>query len=383
MSDQRRILHVFKYFRPDFTGEGTFLERIAPAFRKARPDVGHDVLCTLTGEPQGGIGALDGIGSVRYLTARSNKSAMTFVELFWWTLRNIWRYDVVHYHTHVDRTFLSYWLASLLGKRIVLSATLDDSTLQIGSSYRAWLRPLVRRLLRRFDAFVSISPRLHAETVSDLGDSRAHLIPMGINMPQLSEERRLQARRNLGFKDDTRVLISVGALSERKDQMTLVRALPDIVAKFPDLVLVLMGPALEPVYAKKLDEFIQANGLQQNVRLAGWVQEPWPYYEAADMMVFASHEEGFGTAMIEAMSYALPVVARRLPGVNDVFIKSGETGFLFDQEQQFRDAVLRVLAEPDLRRKMGADARTFVIPRFGMDQISARYLAVYGLGQPG
>lgn len=101
------------------------------------------------------------------------------------------------------------------------------------------------------------------------------------------------------------------------------------------------------------------------------------------MMVFASHEEGFGTAMIEAMSYALPVVARRLPGVNDVFIKSGETGFLFDHEQQFRDAVLRVLAEPDLRRKMGADARTFVIPRFGMDQISARYLAVYGLGQPG
>ena len=43
-----RVLHVFKYFRPQFTGEGIFVERLAHAFAHLRPDVAHDVAVTAT-----------------------------------------------------------------------------------------------------------------------------------------------------------------------------------------------------------------------------------------------------------------------------------------------------------------------------------------------
>ena len=43
-----RVLHVYRYFRPKFTGEGIFLERLAPFFAKLRPDIVHEVLVTVT-----------------------------------------------------------------------------------------------------------------------------------------------------------------------------------------------------------------------------------------------------------------------------------------------------------------------------------------------
>ncbi|MEQ1868184.1 MAG: glycosyltransferase family 4 protein [Micropepsaceae bacterium] len=373
-----RVLHVFKYFRPQFTGEGTFLERIAPTFHKLRPHVEHDVLCTLTGRPAGGHEPIEGISSVSHLRPRGNKSNLTFLELFWWTLCNIWRYDTVHYHTHVDRTFASYWLAALLRRRLVLSATLDDSTVGIAGAYRPQFRRTIRSLLRCFDAFVSISPKLHDETVADIGAERAHLIPMGIQMPAVTDNRRRQARKDLGISEETLVLVSVGGISRRKDQMTLIRSMPQLMAKFPGLLLILVGPVMEPEYARSISEFVNENALQNNVRLAGWIQAPWPYYEAADLMVFASREEGFGTVMIEAMSYAVPVVARRLKGINDVFIRQGETGFLFECDAEFETLVAALLSDGGQRHRIGRAAREFVLPRYGMDRAAERYLAVYG-----
>jgi glycosyltransferase involved in cell wall biosynthesis len=375
---ERRVLHVFKYFRPHFTGEGTFFERIVPEFRRLRPDVRHDVLATLTDRPQGAPVVVDEVGSISFFHARSNKNFATFVELFWWSLRNVWRYDTVHYHTHVDRTFASYWLAKLLGLRIVLSATLDDSAPGIAKTYRARYRSMARALLRCFDMFVSISPKLHEETVAELGPDRARLIPMGIVMPKEADIDRARARCDLRISNNARILVSIGGISTRKDQLTLVKAMPALLREHPSVQLVLVGPVLEPAYANLLEQTIDAHGLRENVRLAGWIERPWPYYEAADLMVFASREEGFGTVMIEAMSYALPVVARRLAGINDVFIKCGQTGYLFDNESEYSVLVARLLANEEERRRLGREAREFVLPRFAMKGIAKRYLEVYG-----
>ena len=75
-------------------------------------------------------------------------------------------------------------------------------------------------------------------------------------------------------------------------------------------------------------------------------------------MVFASTEEGFGTAVIEAMAHGLPVVARRLPGVNDVFVDEGRSGYFFESGGDYLRYVVgsladRSLSEPDWRSGQG------------------------------
>jgi len=95
-------------------------------------------------------------------------------------------------------------------------------------------------------------------------------------------------------------------------------------------------------------------------------------------MVFASHEEGFGTVVIEAMAYGLPVVARHLPGVNDTFVEQGRSGFLFTRDAEFQVHVDQLLRAGPSRREMGAHGRAFVSARYNIVDIAARYLKLYG-----
>jgi glycosyltransferase involved in cell wall biosynthesis len=95
-------------------------------------------------------------------------------------------------------------------------------------------------------------------------------------------------------------------------------------------------------------------------------------------MVFASHEEGFGTVVIEAMAYGLPVVARLLPGVNDTFVDHGRSGLLFTQEEEFIIDVGQLLHDCQLRLRMGSVGRDFVTAHYNIVDIAARYLELYG-----
>src|SRR4029078_1239292 len=70
-----------------------------------------------------------------------------------WLLKNIRQYDVVHFQTHADRFFLGYLLIKLFGKKLIITATLDDSAPKLVETYSRPYRPLVRAVLRLFDAF--------------------------------------------------------------------------------------------------------------------------------------------------------------------------------------------------------------------------------------
>ena len=372
---RRRVLHVFKYFRPRFTGEGVFVERLAPVFARLRPDVGHEVLVLATPSPIYPI-TPPGLEGVHYL-ARSEAGASQS-ELVAWLGRNARRYDVVHHHTHVDRTFLGALALKLQGRRVMLSATLDDSIFGLLATYRPVLRPLVRRLFSLLDAFVAISPKLFEENSRYAGPDRSKLIPIGIPLPTAGPCDRAAARVQLGLPAEAQVLVSVGGICRRKDQMLLVRQLPALVRRTPGVILTLVGPTLEPDYEAEIRRFVADAGLTDHVRFVGHAPEPWVHYRAADLFVFASQQEGFGTVLIEAMAHGLPVVARGLPGVNDSFIEHGRTGFLFEAEDAFAGLVERVLSDSKLRERVGAAARGFVAANYDIEAIAARYLELYG-----
>lgn len=370
-----RVLHVYKYFRPQFTGEGIFLERLAPVFARQRPDVAHEVLVTTTLK-SGDAPPPAGLAAVHYL-ARSEAGASQR-EIIDWLGRNGRRYAVVHHHTHVDRTFLGNIRLKLMGRRLVLSATLDDSIPGLLQTYRAAFRPLVRRLFGVIDQFVAISPKLHEENNRFVGPGRSALVPIGIPLPDNGPDVRRACRETLAIPADATMLVSVGGVCERKDQAFLVQQLPELVKQDPNLLLVLVGPVLERDYHAEMERFIAGNGLERHVRFAGYSEAPWDYYAAADIMVFASREEGFGTVMIEAMANSLPIVARHLPGVNDAFIDHGVNGYLFTSAEAFQTHVGDLLRDAGLRRALGVEGRAFVAAHYDIERVAARYLELYG-----
>jgi glycosyltransferase involved in cell wall biosynthesis len=243
---QRRVLHVLKYYRPDFTGEGTFLEQLSSYMQALDPTIRHELLVTDTLRPHPLPAACSSLSRVHYLEARHSGVWRHELSLILWFLRHLRRFRAVHFHTHADWYFLTYFITRLFRRRLLLSATLDDSVPGIVSSYRQSLRWLARRLIQVFHCYISISPKLQAETAAAMPHKQCELIPNGITLPDLHPEARTELRNRLGIPPDALVLIFVGGLCLRKDALFLIEQMPPILARRPDTWLLLIGPDWSP-----------------------------------------------------------------------------------------------------------------------------------------
>lgn len=378
-----RVLHIFRYFRPDFTGEGLYLEKLAPLLDDLNIQADVAVECTRSpamNRPPAGIGRTSffGLGTGR---VRRVPAVMTG-----WFLVNAFRYDVVHFHAFVDRIFLFHLIARLSGCRIVQSATLDDGLGSVLRGYRPIYRPLLLRLFRLIDAAVAISPRLQADTRQVLPPRRTWLIPQGVNpAPDTSPADRSRWRAHWGFAADDIVLLFVGGMCARKDVTFLVENHAALRPPASGRVkLLLVGPQLEDGYLDALRRLIAASPCHADIVLEGYMDDPSPAYGAADVFVFASRGEGFGNVLIEAMSWGLPVVSRRLEQVTDQIIDDGRTGFLFDTTAEYHAAATRLIADPSRRLVMGRAACQTVRQRFDLPGIAHQYARLYRLltGKP-
>lgn len=119
------------------------------------------------------------------------------------------------------------------------------------------------------------------------------------------------APRAQGSRDGVVRLFSVGSLTPRKAHGDLVRALALVHG---DWRLTIAGSLeLAPDYAREIAALIAAQGLGERIRLAGAMgaDEIAAGYAGADLFVTASHFEGFGMAIAEAVAHGLPVIATR------------------------------------------------------------------------
>lgn len=362
-----RVLHVFRYFRPHFTGEGVFTERLVRELRAAHPDITHDVLVVTTPGPFVPL-QLPQFGQVAYLQAQDDTSRLQqSIAMIRWMATHAGRYDVLHVHSLGDRTWLAYVVARLRGARILMMATLDDSVAEILQSYRPFLRPLVRRLMGVVGCFVAISPRLDDGNASLPASLRA-VIPIGIPLPPPAPSPPRGRRVTL---------ITVGGICERKNQREFVQALALLKAEAPDIVGLIVGPVMEPDYQAALEQLIEAEGLQDNIRFIGHVEDVYAQFQQADIMFFPSTKEGFGTVVIEAMMCGLPVVARNLPGVNEAFIRQGETGYRVEGLEDAVTHLRALVADPVLRMQLGESGRQLARTHYGLDVVANSYVAVY------
>ncbi len=384
MTDRSRcVLHVLKAYRPAFNGDGAFLERSSTVMQEIAGPVAHDLLVIDTpgGDGHGAAGFCSTINRVAYLTHGPVGALRREVLLCWWFMRNLHRYDTVHFGSHADLYFLTYLMTKIARRRLVLSATLDDSPPALIEHYPPSMRWLARRGFRLFDAFVGINVRLRDQTLTLVRDpARCHLVGCGVTVPADVPGARERLRASFGIGPDDPVLLSVGGLCARRDPLSLIMAMPAVLAAHPGARLLLVGPPRDGDYVAILHAAVARAGLGDAVIFTGEQPNPDGYFAVADMLVSASRLEGFGTVLPDALAHRLPVVARRLPDVTEALVRHGETGFLFDDQGGYRDAVLRLAADPALRQSMGAAGQALVQRDFAMRDVAARFLDIYGMG---
>lgn len=365
-------MHLFKYFRPDFTGDGLYLEKLDPLLQA------HGVVNTVAAEITRGPSSRPGQARPSFavrLFGTGRHGTFNPLLLLWFTA-NAWRFDVVHVHSAIDRHFLYHLIARLFLCRVVHSCTLEDGLGTLVQGYRPAYRRLVRLLCRAITDVVAISPRLYDDSLQVARPDRLHLIPQGVLIPSLHQNRGAD-RARFGYGPDDVVLLFVGGMCARKDVRFLVDQLPSSTGQTH---LLLVGPTLEDEYGAELTAAIAASPGRARIQLIGAMDDPTPAYRAADIFVFASRAEGFGNVLLEAMAHALPVVCRRLPGVTDSFIEHDRTGLLFDDAAGYDRAVASLLTDPVRRAALGDAARESVAAQYNLHEIAARYAALYRTG---
>ena len=370
MSDMR-VIHLYRRFRPDFTGDGIFYARLIPLMAESQTD--HEVVVFETPQPSEPI-ASD--FPVHYLTGSAGERSR--FALAGWLWKNARNFHVLHIHSHVDRTFLTYWLARFLGLSVLYSSTLEDSADEMLSRYRPSFRILARRLIRGIQHFVGISPRLYSGKSPWVGEERASVIPQGVTLPALCEtSERETLRQSLGIGPEEIVILYVGSISKRKGVLALVKCFGELATAVPEARLMIVGPAIEPEYGEEVFRYITDRQLSDRVTHIPYADDPSPYYLASDIFAFASYSEGFGNVLLEAMSFGLPVVSRYIGDVTDTFIEHGVSGYLFSTDAAFLANMKRLAADPVLRHEMGARARKRVEDDFQLPDLAKRYVALY------
>jgi glycosyltransferase involved in cell wall biosynthesis len=227
---------------------------------------------------------------------------------------------------------------------------------------RSWLRRLA---LRAVPVVVpsAVLQRI-ATTEWHLRPALVHHLPNGVD---------LQRFRPAPSPPAARVIGTVGGLRGEKDHATLLRAFAALGDTAARLDLVGDGPL-----ARELQQLALQLGIRERVRFAGPVRDTAPCYAAFAVFVLSSRTEQMPLVLLEAMAAGLPVVATDTGDVRAVLPAAAADLVVPRQDPSALAAALRrVLADPELGRRLGAANRARVAERYEAGACLDRFLAVY------
>lgn len=299
-----------------------------------------------------------------------------------WLKRHHGDYDLFHgiggYHITVSPA--AY--ASSLGIPAVVKLAMHRGELirRPGPAGLLGFGPLRRRMLAKLAAVIAISTEIADELLEyGVPHQKIARIPNGVDTRRfrpVGAAARRERRAGLGLRDVPTVLF-VGALTPRKRPHALLEAAAKAQATGIELQVVLVGPCADPDYRESLGRLADERGLGSHIRFVGFVEDPVPYLEAADMFVLPSTQEGLPNALAEAMAAGLAAVATPASGVGDL-IEDGHDGFVVRTDDALADVMADVLTSDAVRDRVGHNARVKIERSFSVDAVAAAHLELFG-----
>jgi len=236
-----------------------------------------------------------------------------------------------------------------------------------------------RLMLRRRDRVVGVGQAVRQALIQNEGISphRVSVVYNGIDFQRYYSdgEERAAVRKELGLEPDDFVILQVARMDYLKDHATAIRTIARLASPCPQVKLLLAGegPELEKVQGQ-----VHQLNVSPHVRFLGLRKDVPRLLAAADLFLLTSISEGIPLTVIEAMAAGLPVVATRVGGMGEV-VQEGTTGLLASSgdDAGLADHVLKLIADPALRCRMGEHGRQRVHRVFSQEQMLAGYMKLY------
>ena len=162
-------------------------------------------------------------------------------------------------------------------------------------------------------------------------------------------------------------ILAVGTLKVQKDHEMLIRAFALLKQKL-NAKLIILG---EGSLRQKLEGLIHELGLKSSVELPGFVLNPYPWYQTADLFVLSSGWEGFGNVLVEALESGLSIVSTDCPSGPAEILEYGKYGTLVPvgDVAALAEAMYKKLLEPTNPELLMERARDFLVGKIALEYL--------------
>jgi glycosyltransferase involved in cell wall biosynthesis len=244
-------------------------------------------------------------------------------------------------------------------------------------------RLLTGWVIRHSNAVIAISHFTRQRLLEIGSPHTCEVIPFGVDLDvKLIPDAETELRRRLGVSEETKVILALGRLVERKGFSYLVRAAAKVTRQTSACVVIGgSGPCRE-----ELSELAKSLGLQDKVHLVGFINAPdLPlYFRGSHVFVLPSIEdaagdtEGLGMVLLEAQAHKKPIIGSRIGGIPDI-IEDGKNGFLVAPRdvEALTERIITLLTDEALAAQMGRAGRKRLEQLFGWEQVISRLLETY------
>lgn len=351
--------------------------------RRFPPSVGgmeryaFDIYTALTKQPNTQVSLVKWGGKNKWLHVAL--LPVFFVWGFWFLATR--KVDVIHAHDGV-MSAVGYCLKLIFRKPLVVVLHGLDITYA-----NPLFKLIVPRAIARADRVICVSSATRDEAIKrGIDPAKATVITLGVDDVLFMNDKKAARQhivRSLNLDADLQILLSVGRLVKRKGVAWFVgEVVPDLVQKFPKLVLLISGDGDERA---AIEQIINERKLTSHVYLLGRTSDDMRrnLYNGADVFVMPNvtvpgDMEGFGLVLAEAATCELPVVAAGIEGIRDA-VKDGENGYLVASKDKgaFVTKLSELLADPRKAQAFGKKARLYTLANYQWSIIAGQFTDEY------
>jgi len=278
--------------------------------------------------------------------------------------------DVIHAHDPhgVAMAALALSMSTQIVKPPLVASRRVDFHLR-GNSLSRWK-------YRQVDCFICASEAIRQMLVGDgVAESRAVTVHEGIDIERVERADPANLHGEFWLPHHAPIVGNVAALVPHKGQRHLIDAAKAVVLQMPDTRFIIAGEGeLRPALERQIRDY----HLEKHVLLAGFRPDVLSLHKAFDIFVMSSLTEGLGTSLLDAMAAGKPIVATRAGGIPEV-VGDAETGVLVPPRDHdaMAEAIVRLLKDDTLRRKMGDAGRARARSLFSAERMVQNTLNVY------
>ena len=275
--------------------------------------------------------------------------------------------DLVHVHSRRGADVWGGLAARKLGLPCVLSRRVDNRE-------RAWA---VAAKYRLYDHVIAISEGIRDVLIADgLPRGKVSCVRSAVDWERFqkpADKAGLVSRFHL--HDDATVIGIAAQLIPRKGHDVLLEALSGLVARWPNLRVLVMGKGPSE---SAIREQIRTLNLGRQVQLVGFVEDLEHVLPSLDFLVHPARTEGLGVVLLQAASAGIAVIACDAGGMPEAVIDQ-ETGLLVPPGDvaALMTAIERLLSEPERAEAFGAKGRERMLASFSTLAMAQGNVSVY------